>query len=225
MRKTEQYQLNQWDRSDRILMEDFNEDNARIDAALAALACGLALGLSLKSCTAALAQAKGVKGRVEVVPSPAPYTVILDYAHTPDALENVLQAVKGFAKGRTVALFGCGGDRDRTKRPKMGRIAADNADFVIVTSDNPRTEDPEAILSEILPGLAGWDAPYHVEPDRVKAIHWALDQARAGDVVLLAGKGHETYQEVMGEQRHLDEREVIAEYFAENPGILPVGMI
>ena len=107
----------------------------------------------------------------------------------------------------------------------MGAVAAELADLVVLTSDNPRTEDPEAILSEILPGLAGWDAPYHVEPDRVKAIHWALDQARAGDVVLLAGKGHETYQEVMGEQRHLDEREVIAEYFAENPGILPVGMI
>ena len=193
--------------------------------ALAALACGLALGLSLKSCTAALAQAKGVKGRVEVVPSPAPYTVILDYAHTPDALENILHACRGFAQNRLICLFGCGGDRDRSKRPIMGAVAAELADLVVLTSDNPRTEDPEAILSEILPGLAGWDAPYHVEPDRVKAIHWALDQARAGDVVLLAGKGHETYQEVMGEQRHLDEREVIAEYFAENPGILPVGMI
>jgi UDP-N-acetylmuramoyl-L-alanyl-D-glutamate--2,6-diaminopimelate ligase len=162
---------------------------------------------------------------VEVVPIPWDYTILIDYAVTPDAIENVLTAVRGFAKGRVVILFGCGGDRDRSKRPKMGRIAAELADYVIVTSDNPRTEDPEFIISEILPGLEGTATPYVVEPDRVKAIHWALDQARAGDVVLLAGKGHETYQEVMGEQRHLDEREVIAEYFAENPGILPVGMI
>ena len=112
-------------------------------------------------------------------------------------------------------LFGCGGDRDRGKRPKMGAIAARLADFVIVTSDNPRTEDPEFIISEILPGLAGTETPYVVEPDRVKAIRYAMDHARPKDVVILAGKGHETYQIVGREKRHLDEREVVAAYIAE----------
>ena len=181
--------------------------------ALAALACGLALGLPLKDCAAALARAKGVRGRVEVLPTPAPYTVILDYAHTPDALENILNACRGFAQNRLICLFGCGGDRDRSKRPIMGAVAAELADLVVLTSDNPRTEDPEAILEEILPGFQDWSTPVHVEPDRVKAIHWALDQGRAGDVILLAGKGHETYQEISGEKRPLDEREVVGEYF------------
>ena len=181
--------------------------------ALAALACGLALGLPLKDCADALAQAKGVRGRVEVLPTPAPYTVILDYAHTPDALENILNACRGFAQNRLICLFGCGGDRDRSKRPIMGAVAAELADLVVLTSDNPRTEDPEAILAEILPGFQDWNTPVHVEPDRVKAIGWALDQGRAGDVILLAGKGHETYQEILGEKRRLDEREVVGEYF------------
>jgi len=193
--------------------------------ALAALSCGLALGLPLEDCAAALGHAKGVKGRVEVVPTPAPYTVILDYAHTPDALENILNACRGFAQKRVICLFGCGGDRDRTKRPIMGSVAAELADLVVLTSDNPRSEDPDAILAEILPGFADWDTPVHVEPDRVRAIRWALDQGREGDVVLLAGKGHETYQEIRGEKRHLDEREVVADYFAEKPGIFPTGVV
>ena len=132
-----------------------------------------------------------------------------------DAIENVLATVRGFAKGRVVILFGCGGDRDRTKRPRMGRIAAQMADFVVVTSDNPRTEDPDFIISEILPGLEGTSTPYVVEPDRVKAIRYALDHARTDDVIILAGKGHETYQIVGHEKRRLDEREVVAEYIAE----------
>ena len=162
-----------------------------------------------------LAESGGVKGRVEVVPVPWDYTVLIDYAVTPDAIENVLAAVRGFAKGRVVILFGCGGDRDRTKRPRMGRIAAQMADFVVVTSDNPRTEDPDFIISEILPGLEGTSTPYVVEPDRVKAIRYALDHARTDDVIILAGKGHETYQIIGHEKRHLDEREVVAEYIAE----------
>ena len=113
-------------------------------------------------------------------------------------------------------LFGCGGDRDRGKRPKMGRIAAQLADFVVVTSDNPRTEDPDFIISEILPGLEGADPPYMVEPDRVRAIRWAMDHAQPKDVIILAGKGHETYQIVGHEKRHLDEREVVADYIAEH---------
>ena len=181
--------------------------------ALAALACGQVLGLSLADCAAALSRAGGVKGRVEVVPVPAEFTVIIDYAHTPDALENILTTVRDFTAGRVICLFGCGGDRDRTKRPMMGAVAGSLADAVVVTSDNPRTEDPEAIIADILPGLAGTAAEKHVEPDRRQAIRLALSLARPGDTVVLAGKGHETYQEVCGVRRHLDEREEVAAFF------------
>ena len=184
--------------------------------ALGALAAARALGVSLAEGAEALASCAGVKGRVEVVPVPWDYTILIDYAVTPDAIENVLTTVRGFAQGRVVILFGCGGDRDRTKRPKMGRIAARMADFVVVTSDNPRTEDPDFIISEILPGLEGADTPYVVEPDRVRAIRWAMDHAQPKDVIILAGKGHETYQIVGHEKRHLDEREVVADYIAEH---------
>ena len=184
--------------------------------ALGALAAARALGISLAAGAEALASCAGVKGRVEVVPVPWDYTILIDYAVTPDAIENVLTAVRGFAQGRVVILFGCGGDRDRGKRPKMGRIAAQLADFVVVTSDNPRTEDPDFIISEILPGLEGADTPYMVEPDRVRAIRWAMDHAQPKDVIILAGQGHETYQIVGHEKRHLDEREVVADYIAEH---------
>ena len=184
--------------------------------ALGALAAARALGISLAAGAEALASCAGVKGRVEVVPVPWDYTILIDYAVTRDAIENVLTAVRGFAQGRVVILFGCGGDRDRGKRPKMGRIAAQLADFVVVTSDNPRTEDPDFIISEILPGLEGADTPYMVEPDRVRAIRWAMDHAQPKDVIILAGKGHETYQIVGHEKRHLDEREVVADYIAEH---------
>ena len=178
--------------------------------ALGVLATAKVLGIPLRDSARVLAESGGVKGRVEAVPVPWDY-----YAVTPDAIENVLATVRGFAKGRVVILFGCGGDRDRTKRPRMGRIAAQMADFVVVTSDNPRTEDPDFIISEILPGLEGTSTPYVVEPDRVKAIRYALDHARTDDVIILAGKGHETYQIVGHEKRRLDEREVVAEYIAE----------
>ena len=183
--------------------------------ALGVMAAARELGVSLADSARVLRQSAGVKGRVEVVPVPGEYTVLIDYAVTPDAIENVLATVRDFAKGRVVILFGCGGDRDRTKRPRMGRIAAQMADFVVVTSDNPRTEDPDFIISEILPGLEGTSTPYVVEPDRVKAIRYALDHARTDDVIILAGKGHETYQIIGHEKRHLDEREVVAEYIAE----------
>ncbi|MBQ8390504.1 MAG: UDP-N-acetylmuramoyl-L-alanyl-D-glutamate--2,6-diaminopimelate ligase, partial [Oscillibacter sp.] len=125
---------------------------------------------------------------------------------------NVLSSVRGFAKGRTVALFGCGGDRDRAKRPKMGRAAAENADFVIVTTDNPRTERPGDIIADILPGLADTKTPYVVVEDRVEAIHYAMDHAEKDDVIVLCGKGHETYQEVDHVKHHMDEREIVAEH-------------
>ena len=171
------------------------------------------LGVPPEQGAAALQTASGIKGRMEVVPTPGlPCTVLIDYAHTPDALENVLTAVRGFAEGRVVAVFGCGGDRDRTKRPIMGSVAAELADFVVVTSDNPRTEDPEAIIADILPGLEGSGTPYQVICDRVEAIHWAMDHAQPGDVIALCGKGHETYQEVNHEKHHMDEREIVAEH-------------
>ena len=182
--------------------------------ALAALACALSLGIPLAEAAAPLAHVKGVKGRVEVVPVPAPFTVLIDYAHTPNALENILTTARDFTENRLICLFGCGGDRDRAKRPIMGSVVGELADVAVVTSDNPRTEAPMDIIREILPGLEGTPAAVHVEPDRPAAIRWALGQAQGGDVIVLAGKGHETYQEVMGERRHLDEREVVADWFA-----------
>ncbi|QNL43651.1 UDP-N-acetylmuramoyl-L-alanyl-D-glutamate--2,6-diaminopimelate ligase [Oscillibacter hominis] len=180
------------------------------------LGAALQLGISLEESARVLARVPHVKGRVEVVPTPGKdYTILIDYAHSPDGLENVLSSVRGFAKGRTVAVFGCGGDRDRTKRPKMGRIAAQLADFVVVTSDNPRTEDPMAIIREILPGMEGTQTPYVVVENRIEAIHYAMDHARKDDVIVLCGKGHETYQVVGTEKHHLDEREVVADHLKE----------
>ena len=179
------------------------------------LAGALMLGIPLEKSADALARVPHVKGRVEVVPTPGKnYTVLIDYAHSPDSLENVLTTVKGFAKGRTVALFGCGGDRDKTKRPKMGKVAADVADFLVVTSDNPRTEKPAAIIDDILPGLEGTEKPYVVMENRVEAIRYAMNHALPGDVIVLCGKGHETYQEIDHVKHHLDEREVVADYLA-----------
>lgn len=170
--------------------------------------------IPLEDAAAALGTAAGVKGRVEVVPTPDDYTVVIDYAHTPDALEKVLQTMKAVAQGRVVAVFGCGGDRDGTKRPIMGRIAAENADYTVVTSDNPRTEDPNAIIADIVEGIPA-GAPVTVIPDRREAIAWAIDHHEPGDVIVLAGKGHETYQEIHGVKHHMDEREIVAEHLAE----------
>ena len=182
-----------------------------VENTLDALGAALALGIPLERSAKALADVPHVKGRVEVVPTPGKdYTVLIDYAHSPDGLENVLKSVKGFAKGRTVALFGCGGDRDRTKRPKMGKIAAELADFVIVTTDNPRTERPGDIIAEILPGMEGTNTPYVVVEDRVEAIRYALDHAQRDDVIVLCGKGHETYQEIHHVKYPMDERQIVA---------------
>ena len=182
--------------------------------ALGVVACALNLGAEMPDVIAALRTARGVKGRIEVVPVPAAYTVIIDYAHTPDALENILTTVRDLTDHRVICLFGCGGDRDRTKRPLMGAVAGSLADLCVVTSDNPRTEEPEAILRDVLAGMGEAAAPPLVEPDRRAAIRLALAQAGPGDVVVLAGKGHETYQEIDGVQRHLDEREEVAAYFS-----------
>ena len=180
--------------------------------ALGVTAVGLALGISLADCADALSSAKGVKGRMELVPTEDDYTVLIDYAHTPDALENALKALRSTENGRLVVLFGCGGDRDKTKRPIMGAIAAENADFVIVTSDNPRTEEPEEIINEIVSGIKGRKNQYKIICDRPDAIRWAIDNHMPNDVILLAGKGHEDYQVVGHEKHHMDEREIVAEH-------------
>ena len=184
--------------------------------ALTVLGCAMQLGISLEEAAQALRTAAGVKGRVEVVPTPGKdYTVLIDYAHSPDGLENVLSSVKGFCKGRLIGVFGCGGDRDPIKRPIMGRIGVELSDIAIITSDNPRTEDPMAIISDILKGVEGTQKIYHVIENRPAAIRHAMDIAQKDDIIVLAGKGHETYQEINGVKHHLDEREVVAEYLAE----------
>ncbi len=170
------------------------------------------LGIAPHDCAEALRTVQGVKGRVEVVPTPnKDYTVLIDYAHTPDGLENVLSAVRGFCKGRLIAVFGCGGDRDRTKRPIMGMIGVRLADIAVITSDNPRTEAPDAIIRDILAGV-GEAKNYVAIENRVEAIRYAIKIARKDDIIVLAGKGHETYQEVMGVKHHMDEREIVADY-------------
>lgn len=179
--------------------------------ALTVLATVLQLGVSLKDACRALETAKGVKGRVEVVPTDGDYTILIDYAHTPDALDNVLDSMRHVTEGRLVALFGCGGDRDRTKRPIMGRIAQSNADLVIVTSDNPRTEDPMDIIEDILKGISKDLGDVEVIPERPKAIEWAIENHQDGDVIILAGKGHEDYQIIGTTKIHMDEREIVAE--------------
>ncbi len=183
--------------------------------ALAVTAAGLALGIPLTDCAEAMSSAKGVKGRMELVPTDGDYAVLIDYAHKPDALEKVLKTLRPVTRGRLIALFGCGGDRDHGKRPIMGRIAAELADLCIVTSDNPRTEDPQRIIDDILAGMKNSPTAVEVIPDREKAIAWAIDKARPGDVILLAGKGHEDYQIVGKEKRHMDEREIVAALLAQ----------
>lgn len=183
--------------------------------ALSVLALALQLGISLQEAAGALKDAAGVKGRVEVVPTPGkPYTVLIDYAHTPDGLENVLSSVKDFCKGRVIAVFGCGGDRDPIKRPIMGKIGTDIAHFSVITSDNPRTEVPMDIIKDILAGVDE-TKQYTVIENRPAAIHYAMDIARKDDIIVLAGKGHETYQEINGVKHHLDEREVVAAYLSD----------
>ncbi len=183
--------------------------------ALAAIGAATALGMQLPEIAAALSGARGVKGRVEVVPTPGKeYTVLIDYAHTPDGLENVLRAVQGFCRGRVIAVFGCGGDRDPMKRPIMGRIGVEYSDLAVITSDNPRTEDPNEIIRQITAGFAGTEKPYVVIENRREAIRWAMDHAQKDDIIVLAGKGHETYQILGTVKTHLDEREEVAAYLA-----------
>lgn len=189
----------------------FNVSNS-----LAVLACFETLGFDVKEVVSQINKMTGVRGRAEVIPTGRDFTVICDYAHTPDAVENVLKAIKNSAVGKVKCLFGCGGNRDATKRPLMAAAAADNADFLIITSDNPRNEDPDAIIDDILKGLEGKDTPYIRITDRREAIHWAVKNAEPDDIIVLAGKGHEDYQILSGGVKiHFDEREVVAEALAE----------
>jgi len=181
---------------------------------LAALSTCTALGFPMDAAVEALAECPGVRGRAEVVFSGG-FTVLVDYAHTPDALENILRTVRQGAKGRVVSLFGCGGDRDRSKRPIMGEIAARLSDFVYVTSDNPRSEKPASIIWDILEGMKGSSTPFTMIEDRREAIERALGMAMPGDVILLAGKGHETYIEKDGRKTFFDERQVVRDYFRQ----------
>ena len=153
---------------------------------------------------------------MEVVPTPGKdYTVLIDYAHTPDALENVLRSVRDFCKGRLISVFGCGGGRDPIKRPIMGHIGAQLSDLAVITSDNPRTEAPMAIIEDIVKGVKQEDGEYIVIEDRPAAIRYAMDIAEKNDIIVLAGKGHETYQDIGGHKRHLDEREEVAAHLKE----------
>ena len=179
---------------------------------LAAIAASEALGVDLGVIGAALAASPVVPGRLEPVGGPGDYRVFVDYAHTDDALDNVLSALNGIKRGRLIVVFGCGGDRDRTKRPRMGSVALRLADRVVVTSDNPRSEEPQAIINEVLSGVDAGDIDRcEVCVDRREAIAMAIGMARSGDIVLVAGKGHETYQEIAGERIEFSDVQVAAE--------------
>ena len=182
---------------------------------LAAVTSGLALGYSLDVITAALSTCTGAPGRFERVPHAGDFAVVVDYAHSDDALLNVLRTAREVTKGRIITLFGCGGDRDGSKRAPMGEAAGSLSDVVILTSDNPRTEDPEQILADAEVGIQKTGKPYEKIADRREAIHQAISQARTGDLVLIAGKGHEDYQIIGREVFHFDDKEVAREALAE----------
>jgi len=190
--------------------------------ALAAMAVGITQELPLAAMAEALAAMPGIPGRFESIEEGQPFAVVVDYAHTPDGLENVLRSAREVTGGRLIVVFGCGGDRDRPKRPVMGNIAASWADHVVVTSDNPRTEDPGSIIDEIRPGVEATatrrGVRVQIEPDRRRAIAAAVAEARPGDLVLIAGKGHETYQEIAGVRHPFDDREVVREVLSASGG-------
>jgi UDP-N-acetylmuramoyl-L-alanyl-D-glutamate--2,6-diaminopimelate ligase len=208
------------------LVGEFNLDNL-----LTAVGIALGHGISAEAILAGLARLRGVPGRLEAVANEAGVLCVVDYAHTPDALERALDVLRPLTKGRLICVFGCGGDRDRGKRPLMGEAAARRADIALITSDNPRTEKPGSIIDMILEGvlrtgkpqrsaadLAQGQTGFHVEPDRAAAISRAVALARVGDVVLLAGKGHEDYQIIGAEKIHFDDREIAAAAFAARRG-------
>ena len=183
--------------------------------ALVAAACALIAGVSLADIKKGLEAVVTVPGRVEMLGTNTPYRMILDYSHSPDALENILSTVREFCRGRLILVFGCGGDRDKGKRPMMGEIAGKLADYSILTSDNPRFEDPMMILEAIEQGIKPTGAKYEMIENRRDAIRQAMEMAVGGDIVVLAGKGHETYQEICGVKYPFNEKEIVAEILEE----------
>ena len=192
------------------MMGMFNVYNA-----LAATGLALIMGIEPNIICSALESVKSVPGRAEVLDTHTPYMVILDYSHSPDALSNILKTAKEFARGRVIALFGCGGDRDFLKRPLMGTIAGRFADYSILTSDNPRNEEPMTIIRSIEEGIKKTEGRYEILEDRRLAINRVLDIAQEGDVIILAGKGHETYQDIRGVKRPFDEKQIVRELLSE----------
>jgi len=183
--------------------------------AMAAASVAMILGVDTADIQKGLETMTAVPGRIEMLPTHTPYKVFLDYSHSPDALENILTTVREFARGRVIALFGCGGDRDQGKRPMMGEIGGKLADFCILTSDNPRSEDPMKILEAIEAGIKPTGGEYTVIEDRREAIRQAMCMGREGDVIVLAGKGHETYQDIKGVKYPFDEKVVVAQLLEE----------
>ncbi len=182
-----------------------------ISNSMAALSSAVKLGFSLDSCAAGLRNFYGVRGRMEILPVNKEYEVIIDYAHTPDGLRQLLLAVSSFKKGRIITVFGCGGDRDKEKRSIMGKTVCEFSDIAVITSDNPRSEDPQDIIDDILEGTKNSRTPVYIHKNRTKAIEYALKNARKNDIILLCGKGHENYQLVGKEKIPYDEREIVLE--------------
>jgi len=187
---------------------------------LCAAGIAIQLGVDMDTVKTALAGMQTVPGRFELLTKDKPYSVIMDYSHTPDSLKNALVTAREITSGRLICVFGCGGNRDRTKRKLMGEIAAQYADFSIITSDNPRNEDPKQIILDIEEGISAMDGEYIVIENRYSAIEYAIDIVKANDTILLAGKGHETYQEICGKKYDFDEkiitREIIAKHKAQS---------
>lgn len=179
--------------------------------ALSAAGACVAAGIDFSDAAKGLNAARPVKGRMEKIPTNKDFSIIIDYAHSPDGLEKLIHTVKGFAKGRVITLFGCGGDRDKTKRPIMGEIAGRYSDYTVITSDNPRTENPFTIIGDIFEGIKDTKGEFCIVPDRKMAIAHAISIAQKGDVILLAGKGQEDYQIIGKEKIHFDEREIVEE--------------
>jgi UDP-N-acetylmuramoyl-L-alanyl-D-glutamate--2,6-diaminopimelate ligase len=195
-------------RADGIALRTRLRGRFNVENVLGAVAAARLLGIDARSVAGGVEHLAGVPGRFEAVDEGQPFTVLVDYAHTPEALANVLREARALASGRLICVFGCGGDRDRSKRPLMGEVAGESADVLVVTSDNPRSEEPRAIIEDI---LAGVSREVEVEPERAAAIAWALERAQEGDVVVIAGRGHEQGQEFRDRTVPFDDREVARE--------------
>lgn len=182
---------------------------------LACIGASIALDIPLTDIKKGLKNLKSVPGRSEKISSKKGFTVIIDYAHTPDGLENILSSTREYTKGKLIALFGCGGDRDKIKRPIMGEAAGKLADYCIITSDNPRTEDPKKIIDDIVPGIKRTNCDYVIIENRKNAIEYAINNAKENDIIVIAGKGHETYQVLADKTIHFDEKEIVKEFLKE----------